>query len=217
MQSPIGGKANAPIHFLREGTHAGHAAMEQTALARDLMSPDVSVARYVEILATWVSAWAVLEDRIEASAFAPFVSALLPIRRAHLGHNDLQYWAEQGYPVRHISAISVDELRQLEPADSSSLLGVCYVARGASLGAQVIARHLLQTLPPGAAKGITFFAPAAAPALSWPQWSHALNIHLETPAAVAQAVVWANATFAALNRAFSCASFIACGPTIENA
>lgn len=160
MHSPLCEKANAPIHFLREGTYAGHAAMEQTPLARDLMSDDVSVDRYVEILATWFGAWAVLEDRIGTSAFAPSVAALLPSRRAHLGHDDLQYWAAQG---------------------------------------------------------ITFFAPGSAPALTWPQWTPALNSRLETPAAVARAVVSADATFAVLHRAFSCASITACGLKIKSA
>lgn len=217
MHSPLCEKVNVSIQFLREGTQARHTALEQTPLARDLMSKDVSVDRYVEILATWVGAWAVLEDRIESSSFAPMVSALLPSRRSHLGHDDLRYWATQGYAVRRTPATDVDALRQLEAADSASLLGVCYVARGASLGAQVIARHLLQTLPPGAAQGIKFFAPGSAPALTWPQWTHALNIYLETPAAVARAVVSADATFAALHRAFSCASITAARPKIKNA
>ena len=80
---------------------------------------------------------------------------------------------------------------------------MCYVVRGASLGAQVIARHLLQTLPQGAAQGIAFFAPGTSPSLTWPQWTQALNTHLEAPEALDQAVVAAHATFAALHSAFT--------------
>ena len=204
MHSPLFKTPVAPVVALRERTQTAHTALEQTPLARDLMSVGLSLARYVEILATWVDAWSALEDCIEASAFAPGVEALLPPQRAHLGHGDLRYWAAHGHTLLPAPSPGVHAMRQLKPTDSASLLGMCYVVRGASLGAQVITRHLLQTLPQGAAQGITFFAPGTVPALSWPQWSQALSVHLEAPEALARAVVAADATFVALQRAFSC-------------
>lgn len=209
MQAHIRQKDVSPIQFLRQGTHAGHAALEKTPLARDLLSHDISVARYVEILTIWVSAWTALEDCIGASPFGQSVVALLPPKRAHLGQGDLRYWASQGYTAQRLS-VDLDALRQLAPADSASLLGLCYVARGASLGAQVITRHLLQVLPPGAAQGITFFAPDSVPALSWPQWAQALNGYLTTPVTLARAVVSADVAFAALHHAFSSACVTVC-------
>lgn len=211
MQAPIRQKNISPIQLLREGTHAGHAALEKTPLARDLLSNDISVARYVEILTAWVGAWTALEHCIGDSPFAQSVVELLPPMRAHLGHGDLQYWATQGYPVLK-DPTGFDVLRKLAPGDRASLLGVCYVVRGASLGAQVIARHLLQVLPADAAQGIAFFSPGSIPALTWPQWVQTLNSHLETPDDVARAVVAANATFMGLYQVFSCPRFTVSRP-----
>jgi heme oxygenase len=188
---------------LRERTQVRHTALERTPLACDLMSHQLTPTRYVEILNVWVSAWAALEDCIANAPCAAQVETLLPPRRARLGQEDLQYWLAQGYAKQPISAPIGHAFSQLGPTDKAGLLGVCYVARGASLGGQVIARHLTNTLALNEGRGIAFFAPGEEPALTWPQWSHALDAQLDTPAAVERAVLWADATFAALETAFS--------------
>jgi heme oxygenase len=190
--------------ILRERTKMRHITMEQTPLARDLMSLQLTLPRYVQILSTWVGAWVALENCIESSPFAPQVTSLLPSKRAHLGLQDLQDWRAQGHEVTSAAGVCIeDAFSQILPTTKAGLLGVCYVARGASLGGQVIARHLTTILPVDAGRGIAFFAPDEAPTLTWSQWSHALGAQLDTTEKVEQAVGWADATFVALQKVFS--------------
>ena len=194
--------------FLRQNTHAGHVALERTPLACDLMGAELSLHRYVAVLAAWAAAWTALENSIWSSPAVQQVADLLPHRVLHLAHNDLQYWREQGYSVpdktRHIDQVS-HHWSALQPMHASDLLGVCYVARGASLGSKVIAARLRKTLNLNDDRGISFFGPSAptdAPVMTWPQWSARLDARLDSPESLALAVVWANATFAALHRSF---------------
>lgn len=187
---------------LRDSTHVRHAALERAPIARDLMSPHLTAPRYLDILSVWSSAWAVLEQRIHASPLALAAGDLLPPRRAHLAQDDLLYWQKEGYRVVPPAVVDHRLIEALQPADIPGLLGVCYVARGASLGSKVIAGHLKKVLPLGSGQGISFFAHECDQSLTWPQWSHSLEASLAGPDALAQAVLWANATFAALEDAF---------------
>lgn len=191
--------------ILRANTHAAHVALEQTPLARDLMCPQLTTARYVDILATWAAAWSALENCLWASPVAHEVADLLPARCAHLAQDDLQYWRQQGYRVPDTHRHTSRSWAALRPTQTAGLLGVCYVARGASLGSQVIAAHLQKTLHLQPGRGVSFFAlhaPGDAPPLTWPQWSARLEARLNAPEALALAGVWANATFAALHDSF---------------
>lgn len=191
------------IQVLRHSTHEHHAALERAPLARDLMLPQLTVPRYIEILGVWSHAWAALEQCIWASPLASEVSALLPPRRAQAAQDDLLFWRQRGYSVPAPAAKPHALLDALRPAQVPGLLGVCYVAQGASLGAKVISAHLKKVLPLAGAQGSSFFAGEGQPSLSWPQWSKGLDVQLAEPDAVAQAVVWANATFIALQDAFA--------------
>jgi heme oxygenase len=188
---------------LRERTQVRHLALEQASLAQDLMSPHLTVPRYVDILGVWSSAWAALEQRLWESPLAFEVSNLLPPRRAHLAQGDLLFWQQQGYSVTMPTASANSLIGALRPAEIPGLLGVCYVARGASLGSKVISGHLHKVLPLSDHRGVSFFAHEADKSLTWPQWSQCFGAYLAEPAALAQAVVWADATFAALQDAFA--------------
>lgn len=188
---------------LRDSTHVRHAALERAPIARDLMSPHLTAPRYLDILNVWSSAWAALEQRIHASPLALAAGALLPPRRAHLAHGDFLHWQQQGYCAAPPAVLRHHLIDALRPPDMAGLLGVCYVARGASLGSKVIAGHLKKVLPLGSGQGISFFAHECDQSLTWPQWSHGLEASLVGPDALAQAVLWANATFAALEDAFA--------------
>ena len=190
---------------LRNSTHDRHAALERVPLARDLMSPQLTVRRYIEILCTWSSAWAALEQRIHASPLALKLGTLLPPRRAQLAQSDLLYWQQQGYGAALAFSPSHEQIDALRPASLGGLLGVCYVARGASLGSKLIAAHLGKVLALSPEQGMAFFAHDSAESLTWPQWSRGLDAQLAEPDALAQAVVWANATFFALQDAFASA------------
>jgi heme oxygenase len=190
---------------LRDRTQVRHTELEHVSIARDIMSPQLTVSRYIEILGVWSSAWGALERRIWDSPLAFEVSALLPPRRAHLAQDDLLFWQAQGYRATISTAEANSLIGALRPAQIPGLLGICYVARGASLGSKVISQHLKQVLPLSDVQGASFFADQAEKSLTWPQWSQCLGTQLAEPEALAQAVVWADATFVALRDAFASA------------
>lgn len=193
------------IQVLRDRTQLRHAELERVSIARDLMSPQLTAPRYIEILGVWSSAWAALEQRIWDSPLAFEVSALLPPLRARLAQDDLLFWQARGYSVNIPNTKANSLIGALRPGQIPGLLGVCYVARGASLGSKVISRHLKQVLPLKDDQGMSFFAHQAEQSLTWPQWSQCLGELLAEPEALAQAVVWADATFVALRDAFASA------------
>lgn len=190
---------------LRDRTQLRHAELERVSIARDLMSPELTAPRYIEILGVWANAWAALEQRIWDSPLAIEVPDLLPPRRAHLAQDDLLFWQAQGYSVNLPTATVNSLIDALRPTQVAGLLGVCYVARGASLGSKVISGHLKKVLPLSDDRGVFFFAHEAEKSLTWPQWSQCLGAQLAEPEALAQAVVWADATFVALRDAFASA------------
>lgn len=190
--------------ILRQSTHAGHVALERTPLASDLMCPELTTRRYVEILAIWAAAWTALENCIWASPAMHEIEALLPRQSADLAQDDLRYWSEQGYGVPELHHAS-QRWHALRPNHVPELLGVCYVARGASLGSKVIAAQLQKTLRLSEGRGTSFFStngPNNVSTLSWPKWTARLDAQLLSPETRAMAVVWANATFAALHDSF---------------
>ena len=191
------------IQFLRDSTRYRHAALERVPLAQDLMSSQLDLPRYVEILQAWSSAWAVLEQCIWESPVAFEVSALLPSRRAHLAQDDLLFWQQQLDSEVPAATAPHGLISTLRPTQVAGLLGMCYVARGAALGRKVISGHLKKVLPVSCGQGISFFAHESDESLTWPQWSHSLDTRLAEPEALAQAVIWADATFAALLEAFT--------------
>lgn len=190
---------------LRDRTQVRHTELEQVSIARELMSHHLTVSRYIEILGVWSSAWGALEQRIWDSPLAFEVSALLPPRRAHLAQDDFLFWQEQGCRATISTAVANSLIGALRPAQIPSLLGMCYVARGASLGSKIISQHLKQVLHLSDDQGLSFFAHQAEKSLTWPQWSQCLGAQLVEPEALAQAVVWADATFVALRDAFATA------------
>ena len=191
------------IQFLRDSTRYCHRALERIPLTHNLMSFQLDQLRYVEIPRAWSSAWAVLERYIWESPLAFDVSALLPSRRAHLAQNDFLFWQQQRdceVPRRNCVPWSH---QHIAPDTSCRPAGHLLCRTGASLGSKVISGHLKKVLPVSRGHGISFFAHESDESLTWPQWSHRLDTQLAEPEALAQAVIWADATFAALLEAFT--------------
>lgn len=192
------------ILSLRAFTQEAHKALEATHLARDLMSPTLSLSRYRDIVQAWAQAWSALEAALQASAMQDICCELLPAPRCALAQQDLaRLDALLHRPPVSDRAPLADCIAPLAPASSAAeLLGMCYVAQGALLGGQVIARHVQTTLqlPPGCAT--QFFAPPQAPTLRWPDWTRAFNHSIRSPAELNAAQDGASRTFTYLRQAF---------------
>ena len=195
----------SPLQSLRRQTHALHKALEETAVARALLSTELTLAQYAQVLAVWHAAWQRLEQGLFDSPFAKEVPHLLPFPRAQLAQGDLAYLDSIACApdvhnlVQHAVTRSLDEM----PASLSGFIGMCYVLRGASLGGKVIAKHLNATLALNDGKGTAFFNAESSDSLSWVQWMQRADQVLLSENDVDAACRWACATFELLLESFS--------------
>ena len=195
--------------YLRTLTRDEHAALEGAFLARELMSPTLTLTTYRDILRVWSEAWAALESVIFTSTFGASCRSLLPPARAQWAEHDLMALEPHVPPgaVRH--AYLGANMAPLSPAQSEAeLLGMCYVAKGASLGAKVITRHLHHTLGLPSGVGTRFFGADAHDAMTWPEWTRELNMRSWSPEDKQAALDGATRAFAYLGRVFKAAEQI---------
>lgn len=200
----------AGVAGLRLHTAARHRALEATPLARALLSPALDHAGYRRVLAAWTAATAPLELAVSGSPHAAALGALVPAPRQALALADLRTLAlaagdpdPAGRAARPVPPPTA-ALRAATDTPAG-LLGLCYVLRGASLGSQVIARHLRAHLGLDAASGAAYFGTEPAGAPSWPRWMAAADARLAEAGLGAdeQACHGANAAFDALLAAFA--------------
>lgn len=207
--SPIAvSSMNPSISQLRAHTHDLHAELERTAIARDLLSRQLTRERYADILCVWHRAWVPLETAIWSSHWSHGVRQLLPVRRGAKAQRDLHALGLKGSAN---STVGTDATLAKDWVDSeAALLGLCYVVRGSSLGGQVIARHLESTLGLNAAHGSSFFTPDTDEALSWPRWCRHIDDLLLDGAAKDRACATARAAFSHLLQTFTAS--VTCEP-----
>lgn len=161
----------APMAFaeqMRLRTHAQHQQMEQTSVARSLMSKTLTLAACADILLTWRNARSHLAKAIWTTRSAQQVPNLLPAKRGTKADIDLRSLTAQHAIHPRLLKESVD--RDLaSPQTLASYAGVCYVLQGALLGGKVIARHLAMTLGLTALHGAAFFSAGEEDA-TWREW-----------------------------------------------
>jgi heme oxygenase len=136
---------------LREATRSAHERIER---AMPLMDPDLSRVRYVRLLQSSYGFYAPLEPLCTRAA-GPLGAALALSTRAKtpLIIADLCALGHAESDTRKLP------LCQALPkvTSSSRAMGVFYVLEGATLGAQIIRRHLQSTLGVDAGSGASFF------------------------------------------------------------
>ena len=199
---------SAPVQTLRIHTRALHGALEQTAPARDLMSASLTLSRHAEILALWAGAWRVLDTAIGSCVFAQRLPNLTPQPRhalaiadlRRLGCSENRVFDNAGSPP-DIRLHSVHPI--IVPPDVSAFLGLCYVVRGASLGAKVIARHLHDVLQLDEDCGAAFFSGTDVDQPGWTEWIRGADAVLQENGDMTQACCWAQLTFEFLLQRFS--------------
>lgn len=189
---------------LRLRTKELHLQLEQTAVARHLMSTTLTVAAYVDILQVWGTAWNELETALWTTHFALQVPNLLPARRSAKANIDLRYLAAQ-HAIVASRRVEKNDRAVAPPLTLASFVGVCYVLRGASLGGKVIARHLALTLGLTASHGAAFFA-AGEEGGTWREWLQHADALIQNQHDIDQAVNSATTTFTFLRQQFSYAA-----------
>ncbi|HEX5306651.1 MAG TPA: biliverdin-producing heme oxygenase [Dyella sp.] len=204
------------VSLLRHATHAAHRALESSAIARDLMSPDLTLVRYRHILQVWLRAWCVLEASLRLSTDFPRYASMLPTARTVKGMRDLAAVDRLLVAAPPDPRIDVWDTPAPIPArDEFALLGMGYVAVGSSIGGRVIARHVCATLPQEPGVITTFFDDDGGDPAAWGRWLGELNQRVVSPPQQHACTEGALATFALLQGAF--ASYAAGCRTAEEA
>lgn len=140
---------------LQRATHAAHVRINQHPLLSGLTKPGYPLDRYKALLAAYYHIYDAIERRIDAflaSAQLPFSYAerrKLPWLSADLGHFGTDAASPALSPLRPI--------RTLPATSIGALIGMLYAIEGATLGGQIISRHLQETLDLSASTGACFF------------------------------------------------------------
>jgi heme oxygenase len=136
--------------LLRDGTRAHHARAEASL---PLLDPSLTRDGYRRLLAALHAFHAPLEERLVAcDALTALGIDWTQRRKAHLLVADLRQLAA---PAHDLAAPS-PELPDVRA--TSAALGALYVVEGATLGGQLVARHLARALGIGPDGGASFFA-----------------------------------------------------------
>ncbi len=190
--------------IIRRDTRGSHTKLEQTFLARKLLSDETSVVQYLEILFRWSLAWREIERCIEESMHSKNIKDLVPLKRSHLADADAEYIAIKfGIDPNTLAQLKPRRKFCLQPPGNEfELAGYLYVARGSALGGQVIARHLCNRLHLEHDAGALFFHPMEAEPLTWHQWQLEFNRRIQSKNDYASALAGAEILFEYLQTCF---------------
>lgn len=177
---------------LRQETQASHVALEQ---GLPLMAPDLSRERYVALLRRFYGFYAPVERRVSAYRDPASWPDGLDRRKVGLLERDLLCL---GHAAGDLSGLPRCPAVPRAPSRAAEL-GLMYVLEGATLGGQLIQRHVKAVLGLDAACGCAFFASYGRDAgAMWRSFCGVLERELATGPQQDEAVVAARETFDAL-------------------
>lgn len=133
---------------LREETAAVHKRLEARL---DLMSPQLSIARYTRILQAFLAFFEIWEAALTRDCPAEFAQLWEGRRRSHLLHADLANLGSAP-DLRLAGAVPLPPL-----FDAGTWLGAVYVLEGSRLGGQHISKHLEKNFGWHGGTGYSFF------------------------------------------------------------
>jgi heme oxygenase (biliverdin-IX-beta and delta-forming) len=189
------------LEQLKAATRPHHEAMERDPLSRSLLAPAISRADYLQVLQVYLGFYAPLE----AVLFSRPEWAQLGFATERRHKTPLLLRDLRALGASTTSATDVPHCTDLPPITSlGAALGCMYVLEGATLGGQLIARHLGATLGLTPERGSAFFNSYGAElGPRWKEFRALLEAQAATPAAREQSIATASATFSAMQRWFS--------------
>lgn len=139
---------------LREETRSYHDRLERGPLSRGLVGEELAHRFYTAVLGVNYGFYAPLEARLLAAADWDILGFDLTARlKTPLLEADLAHFGLEGELLHALpSCTNLPHLPDLPAA-----LGCMYVLEGATLGSQIIARHLATRLTIGTASGAAFY------------------------------------------------------------
>jgi len=184
--------------ILKAETRSYHERLERDPLSRGLVGAGITPDSYTAVLKVYYGLYAPMEARLIAAADWPALDFAMgrrlkaPLLRADLAH--------LGVPEQGMATLPRCDFLPLVPKLPAAI-GCMYVLEGATLGGQLIARHLQQTLGVDANGGAAFFN-SYGPEVG-PLWKAYKSFAEQHGAGHEDAVVAsASAMFAALERWF---------------
>lgn len=160
---------------LKEETRSYHDRLERDPLSRGMMGEGLSRAYYTMVLEVYYGLYAPMEARLAAAAdwgalgFAMDRRLKAPLLRADLAH--------LGVPAGALAGLPRCEGLPLTPSLPAAL-GCMYVLEGATLGGQLIGRHVQGALGLGPLAGAAFFnsyGPEVGP--RWKEFKAFVELH----------------------------------------
>lgn len=156
---------------LRLATHAAHVRINRHPFLSGLIKPGFSLQKYRNLLQAYFHIYGWVERRIatfsehNALGFSYDARTKLPWLVADLGHLGVDHQAlgTASFPTASAPTASGFD-------DAGALVGTLYVIEGATLGGQVISRHLQSTLGLGVCTGARFFNGYGDAALTQQRW-----------------------------------------------
>lgn len=142
---------NTIMQTLKMQTWPCHLRLDQQL---DLLNPDFTALNYQNLLRTLLGYYRPMERHLQLHIELRTWIPDLDLRaKSHLLEADLLSLGDYAETIAQISLC-----KDLPAIDTlASALGCLYVLEGATLGGQVISRHLLQSLGIGSNNGGTFF------------------------------------------------------------
>lgn len=134
---------------LRQETREEHRRIEA---ALDLMSPQLDLHRYLQILKNFHAAMTPLESVIEEQCPGQYRTLWSGRQKAHRLHADLE-WHGEAAIAKHPADAPAPRL-----PTPSHWLGCVYVVEGSMLGGQVISRHLEKHFGWSEGRGYSYFS-----------------------------------------------------------
>jgi heme oxygenase len=181
------------LQYLRETTRSQHDAIEGQV---DLLRPDLTLNEYRHLLERFYGFYVPLEGALARAAdWDQLGFSLVDRRKAERLAQDLRHFGHTAAELQALPRCS--ELPQLEALGAA--LGCLYVLEGATLGGQLISRHVMPRFGLTAAAGCAFFTSYGGEVgRKWRALGQFLRAQLQSEAEAQQAAEAACDTFAKL-------------------
>lgn len=154
---------------IRQDLSTMHSMVEANPRLALLVSPDLSVENYVDVLKRLYGFYRPLEESLSAnSAWLP--SILRDTPRWPRLKTDLAWW---GIDVANLPLAAAADLPEVQTSEAAT--GIAYVLEGAALGGKLIARHVQRALQISADNGVSFHAEGTKLASHWQRVREALD------------------------------------------
>jgi heme oxygenase len=190
------GQSISPRLALRMATQDAHTRLEQNACMRRLMDIGVTVNDYALVLQAF-AAWHGPLERLLSDLPLIDPDANARQSKAQWLTADLLALTEN-FGIRLPETSAAAGLGLERPADTPALLGMAYVVEGATLGGEIISRHLKKCLSPD--MPMQFFTSYGAErSIMWQRFQKLLDGHIFNQARLQQAISAANAAFSSLD------------------